>query len=291
MMSHPTKSMHIELIQVPYDVDRDDTAMAHAPAKLLQMGFLEPLRDDGHQITLSPVWTRAESSREAIVTSVARETARAVSRTRSRSRFPLVLSGGCLTAVGVVAGLQRTSGSLAILWIDAHGDFNTPESSPSGYWDGMSLAAVCGRSLAGVHRRMELRSIPYRRIVHLGGRALDPAEKQDFKRLSLLQLPADAAGKLKTVRQLRDALGNVRNLYLHVDMDGLDPGDAPGVNIPEPDGVRLEALVKLLEHLPSPTAMTLAGMNFERVGRKQAKATEEACVLLVRTVLASAQSG
>lgn len=282
--------MHIELIQVPYDVDRDDTAMAHAPAKLLQMGFLEPLRADGHQITLSPVWTRAESSREAVVTSVARETARAVSRARSRKRFPLVLSGGCLTAVGVAAGLQRTGGSLAILWIDAHGDFNTPESSPSGYWDGMSLATVCGRSLAGVYRRMELRSIPYRRIVHVGGRALDPAEKQDFKRLSLLQLPADAVSKRNTVRQLRDALGAARNFYLHVDMDGLDPADAPGVNFPEPDGVRLKPLVKLLEQLPAPTAMTLAGMNFERVGRKQAKATEEACVQLVRTALAATEA-
>lgn len=278
--------MHIELIQVPYDVDRDDTAMAHAPAKLLQMGFLETLRNRGHQITLSPVWTRAESSREAIVTSVARETARLVARARSRSRFPLILSGGCLTAVGVVGGLQRAGGSsIAVLWVDAHGDFNTPESSPSGYWDGMSLATVCGRSLAGVHRRMELRSIPYRRIVHLGGRALDPAEKQDFKRLSLLRLPAEAASENATVEQLQHAIGGVRNFYLHVDMDGLDPADAPGVNLPEPDGVRLNGLLHMLEQLPPPTAMTLAGMNFERVGRKQAKATEEACERLVVTVL------
>jgi len=278
--------MHIELIQVPYDVDRDDTAMAQAPAKLVQIGFLEALRDAGHEITLSPVWTRAESSREAVVTSVARETARAVSRARSRRRFPLVLSGGCLTAVGVVAGLQRTGGSLSILWIDAHGDFNTPESSPSGYWDGMSLAAVCGRSLAGVHRRLEVRSIPYRRIVHIGARALDPAEKQDFKRLSLLQLPADAGGNPETVEQLGKALGGTRNFYLHVDLDGLDPADAPAVNFPEPDGVHLKDLLSTLGQLPTPTAMTLAGMNFERVGRKQAKATEEACEQLAWTALA-----
>lgn len=277
--------MHIEIIQVPYDVDRDDTAMAHAPAKLIQMGFLEPFRDQGHEITLSPVWTRAESSREAVVTSVARETARAVARARSRNRFPLILSGGCLTAVGVVGGLQRTGGSVAMLWVDAHGDFNTPESSPSGYWDGMALATVCGRSLAGVHRRMELRSIPYRRIVHLGGRALDPAEKQDFKRLSLLQLSAEAASKKETLKPLQEALGGARHFYLHVDLDGLDPADAPGVNLPEPDGVRLEGLLRTLEELPAPAAMTLAGMNFERVGRKQAKATEEACEQLVQTAL------
>jgi arginase len=257
--------MKLELIVVPYDVDRDDTAAARAPRELLARGFEDALAAGGWEVRKSLVWSRAETGKEAIVASVARETARLVARARGRGRFPLILSGGCLTGVGVTAGLQRLGRQVYILWVDAHGDFNTPESSPSGYWDGMALAAVCGRSLAEVYRRAELRPVHYQKIALLGGRALDPPEVEDFARLKVLLIPPEAVAGEEAVPGLRDRLGEAQELYLHIDLDGLDPRDAPGVNFPEPNGIPLADLLSCLGRLSPPTALTLAGMNFERV--------------------------
>ncbi len=275
----------IELIIVPYDVDRDDTATAKGPRDLLALGFEEGLTAAGFRVRKSLVWSRAERGREAIVVSVARETGRLVARARSRGRFPLILAGGCLVASGVVSGLQRSGRTIRILWVDAHGDFNTPETTPSGYWDGMSLAVVCGRSLDEVYKRAELRAVQYSHIAHLGARALDPPEREDFERLKILQVPPTEVASDEVITQLRRRIGKSPELYLHVDMDGIDPRDAPAVTLPEPHGIPLADLIEGLGRLPSPRALTLAGMNFERVDDKRSRKMLESCLELATAVI------
>lgn len=275
--------MHVELIIVPYEVDRDDSAMAQAPRALLERGFEDGLRKAGHTVSTEVVRSRAEAGRTAVLASVCRRTARLVATSRGRGRFPLVVSGGCLTALGVVSGLQRQGRSPGIAWVDAHGDFNTPEISPSGYWDGMALAAVCGRSLDPVFKRVELQPVRYGRIAHLGGRAFDPLELEDFRRLNVLLVPPSevaAAGP-----QVRERLGPAQELYLHVDLDGLDPDDAPAVANPDPGGIKLDDLLPCLAALPRPVALTLAGMNFERVDEKRARATTATCLRLATAAI------
>lgn len=279
----------IELILVPYDVDRDDTATARGPRDLLALGFEDRLVASGFRLRKSLVWSRAERGREAIVVSLARETSRLVARACSRGRFPLILSGGCLVATGVVSGLQRSGRPIRILWVDAHGDFNTPETTPSGYWDGMSLAAVCGRSLDEVYKRAELRAVQNSHIAHLGARALDPPEREDFERLKIMQVPPSEVASDEVTAQLRRRIGRSPELYLHVDMDGIDPRDAPAVTLPEPHGIPLADLVDCLGRLPSPRAMTLAGMNFERVDEERAQRMLESCLELASAVLSRLQ--
>ncbi len=277
----------IEIVIVPYDVEHDDTALARSPRELLEAGFKERLEEAGYQVTVSEVWSRQKGDRETVVGSVALMTARQVARARSRERFPLVLSGGCLAAVGVVSGLQRPGRRIGILWIDAHGDFNTPESTPSGYWDGMSLAAVCGRSLEPIYKRVELQPVSYLSIAHLGGRSLDPPEVEDFARLRVLLVPPGPAALEKAFPELVERLDRSRELYFHIDVDGIDPRDLPGTHLPEPDGVRLKDLVKCFGDLRPPTGMTISGLNLERIDEKRLERTVDACLELVLAAVRS----
>ncbi len=275
----------IEIVVVPYDVEHDDTSLARSPRELLEAGFQERLEKLGHRVSVSHVWSREEGDKMAVVSSVALMTARQVARARSRNRFPLVLSGGCLAAVGVVSGLQRPGRRIGILWIDAHGDFNTPESTPSGYWDGMSLAAVCGRSLEPIYKRVELQPVSYLSIAHLGGRSLDPPEIEDFARLNVLVVPPGPKRLERALPELEKRLRRSPELYFHIDADGIDPRDLPGAHLPEPKGLRLKDLLRCFGHLRPPTGMTISGLDLERIDEAGLKKTLDGCVKLVRAAL------
>jgi arginase len=277
-------------------VERTDTAAARSPAALLAHGFLDRLREAGWTVHASEVRAPGEgAARAPIVAEVSRAIARAVAAARSRGRFPLVLSGGCLAAVGVVAGLERDAGDIGdvggdvgLVWIDAHGDLNTPESSLSGYWDGMALAAVCGRSLPEVYEGVELRPVHSRNVVHLAGRDFDPPEVEDIRRLNLTVIPPEALGTDESRRRIERCLAGAKALYLHVDLDGLDPEDAPAVNFLVPGGPPLDRLLLCLERVHGqrpPAALTLSGMNFERVDRAGAERMAATAALLVDRLL------
>ena len=98
----------------------------------------------------------------------------------ARADRPLLLAGDCLTALGVVNGLQRRHDELAVVWLDAHGDFNTPAISRSGYYPGMTLAMVTGRAPQPLCGPLGLRPVPDDRVVLLDARDLDPAERESL---------------------------------------------------------------------------------------------------------------
>ncbi|HEY8022695.1 MAG TPA: arginase family protein [Thermoanaerobaculia bacterium] len=278
----------LEIILVPYEVEKGDTAAARAPSALVERGFARRLEEGGATVHTSEVWARHEerAGRAEVVADLGRSLARAVANARSRGRFPLVLSGGCLAAIGVVTGLQRMGRDLGLLWIDAHGDFNTPESTPSGYWDGMALAAVCGRSLPEVYKEVELRPLHYRNVAHLAGRAFDAEEIEDIRRLALTVIPPERLCSDEARGEIARCVSGAREIYLHVDLDGVDPRDAPAVNFPVPGGPSLDDLLACLAGLPAPVAMTLAGLSFERVDADAARRTVDACVRLVQSLAA-----
>jgi arginase len=253
--------MQLETLLVPFDVDRDDTPVARSPRELINLGLLDRLEEMGVTVRLRRVGVRSFEERETTVSSLARAVSRRVTRAVSRNRPVLVLTGGCLTAVGVVHGLQQARQDLGVLWLDAHGDFQSPETTVTGYWDGMALAAITGRSLASVYEPIEIMPLSMHRIVHFGGRDLEPVEAEDFERLKIFRLPTGPSQE-----QLDEAAARLRRaraLYFHFDLDGLDPGDAPAVNLKVASGVHLDALLQLVRRLPEPAVVTLSGANFE----------------------------
>jgi len=270
----------LDLIAVPWDVERGDTGAARAPGELAARGFPARLRATGREvreITVQP--DREGSSKTERVAEIGQGIARAVAQARAQGRFPLVLSGGCLAAVGVVAGLQSFGDDPAVLWIDAHGDFNTPESSLSGYWDGMALAAVCGVSLADLREAAGLKPLAVDRAIHLAGRAFDPLEIANIRRHGLELVAVSGLASPEARERIRRRAG-AAGWYLHVDLDGLDPRDVPAVGFPEPAGIRLDDLLEALSPCPPPAAMTFSALSFDCATAEEAERTIAACLRL-----------
>jgi arginase len=274
----PVNRRILQLLAVPFDVERRDTNMARGPAGLLAHGFQDRLRRDGWDVEVLEVEIPEGLPKLETVTAVGRWIAGAVETATARGRFPLVLSGGCLASVGVLTGLQRSGVDPAAVWIDAHGDFNTEETSISGYWDGMALASACGLSLREVREGIGLRPLGVDRVVHLTGRAFDPLEIENVRKHGLAAIPPDRITGAESLERLKKLDGR---LYLHVDVDGLDPGDAPAAGFPEPGGPRLTDVLRCLSALPAPDAMTFSALGFDRASEEEAVRTVETCARLV----------
>jgi arginase len=270
----------VEILLVPYDVERRDTPMARGVRGLLEHGFADRLRAMGWEVRETEVAAPADGPKLQTVLAILRQVAGFVERVDREGSFSLILSGGCLASLGVVAGLQRRGHDVAVVWIDAHGDCNTPETSPSGYWDGMALAALRGLSLPELREGVGGAPLAAGAVIHLAGRAFDPLEAGNLASLGLTCVPPGSLAAVETGEGLRHAVAD-RSLYLHVDVDGIDPRDAPAVGFPVPGGAPLAGLLSCREALPPATAMAFSALSFDRATADEAARTVDACVQLV----------
>jgi len=156
------------------------------------------------------------------------------------------LGGECSICVGTLAGLKRRlAGEAGMVWIDAHGDFNTAETTPSGYIGGMCLAMACGRGpeLTGIARD-EDRLLSEKNVVHLASRALDPAEAKTMSSSSMKIYSAPTLrreGSESTARFVASSLADRCDwIACHLDVDSIDPKIIPAVNFPAQDGLTLQ---------------------------------------------------
>jgi arginase len=161
----------------------------------------------------------------------------------------LAVGGDCGIEVPVISYLNACSdGRLGVLWLDAHPDLNTPESSPSGHFHGMPLRVLLGE---GDPAFTALADRPLRpeQIVLAGTRSFDPPERELVERRGLrLFAPEGLAEEVpELVRSIREA-GNGR-VYVHLDLDVTEPREVPSVACPTPDGVGVEALLRVLSAL------------------------------------------
>ena len=142
----------------------------------------------------------------------------------------LVVSGDCTTSLGILSGLQRAGREPGLVWIDAHGDFNTDATSPSGYLGGLPLALAVGIGTLTLPHQLHLRPIPQERAVLVGARNIDPDEERLLDRSLVEQKGLDLAEA-----DLPDG-----DLHLHVDIDICDPDLVPDLLFPAPGGPTLD---------------------------------------------------
>ena len=147
---------------------------------------------------------------------------------------PLLLSGDCPTSLAVAAGLQRRHREIAVVWLDAHGDFNTPAITISGYLGGMPLAMLAGHAPELFADPLGLRPVPEHNIVLADARDLDPAERDALAASQVRRIPA-------TADAFRAALSGLGDLpvYLHVDVDIMDSSELTGLRFPAGPGPTL----------------------------------------------------
>ena len=156
------------------------------------------------------------------------DVARAVTRNRADAGRPVVVAcGDCLTALGTVAGLQAAGVDPSIVWFDAHGDVQTPETSSSGYLAGMALRLLTGYRPELIADRLGLKPVPEDRIVLVGARDLDPPEVTYLNQASIRRPQVSEL----SVAELPDG-----PLYVHVDLDVVDGAQLPALRYPTPGG-------------------------------------------------------
>jgi arginase len=194
----------------------------------------EALRRGGHRVTEGAVEAPAGFGAEiATAFALMRSLAAEVRSARATGALPVVLAGNCNTAVGTVAGLATGSGEdLGVVWLDAHGDLETPETTTSGFLDGTGLATLTGRCWHNLARTIPgFRPVAPERVVLVGARDLSAAERRLIDETGIAWVRADEARArgAAAVAPAVDALAarGVRRIYLHVDLDVHDPGLAP----------------------------------------------------------------
>jgi arginase len=171
---------------------------------------------------------------------------------------PIAVGGDCGIALAPVAAASAAHpGEVAVLWLDAHPDLNTPETSPSGAFNGMVLRAIAGDGAEGLALEGDER-VPASRIVLGGVRAIDDGEQAfiDAEEMTVLGVEefADAAAAIRAIT----ATGATR-VYVHIDLDVLDPSAIAGLSYPLPFGVQPDALVALVREVVA--AFPLAGAS------------------------------
>jgi len=156
-----------------------------------------------------------------------------VQQARKDDRFPLVLGGDHSVALGSLGGLAAAHGPGGVLWIDAHGDLNRPETSPTGNVHGMVLAAALGLAGPGFESdAWPMPAIDRTRVALVGTRQLDQGERELVREHGLRVWTMSTIDQLGVERSIREALEHVSGenfVHVSLDMDVLDPDVAPGV--------------------------------------------------------------
>jgi arginase len=203
----------VTVIVVPYHQDE------RLPADLM------PVPGHGDYLVLEPdlkpgeLWSRLRALHDAVAAQVALAVAEGNPTT--------VLSGDCLVALGTLAGVQRAGIDPALVWLDAHGDVHTLQSSTSGYLGGLSLRLALGAHPELLADPLGLRPVAEERVVLVGARDLDPPEEHFL---------TASAIRRSTVQSMTADLAPDGPLVLHVDLDVVNPAALPGLLFPAVGG-------------------------------------------------------
>lgn len=200
-----------------------------------------------------------------------------VTETASAGDRPVSISGDCCSAIAILAGLQRAGLSPLVVWFDAHGDFNTRETTPSNFLGGMPLAMMVGRSEQTMLEVVGLKPYSEIRIILTDGRDLDPGEREALNNSSIVHL-AEATTLLE-----HPLLGSP--LYIHFDADIINPDDAPAMNYPAPGGPSAEELKHVFQHLARRGQVLAASMSAWNPELDKDGKSREVCMELFNTLL------
>jgi arginase len=242
----------VSIIGAPLDLGQSRRGVDMGASAIRYAGLEERLREIG--CTVRDLGNVATPTPEALV--VVDERARylpEILETSSRlaslvagavtaGSRPIVLGGDHSVALGTLAGLAAAAGKPGgLIWIDAHGDLNTPETSPSGNVHGMPLAAALGRCGAWFsHEGLTLPAVEAGRVVLVGIRSLDEPERAYLRDAEVRVFTMSDIDRIGIERAMREALARVAGpgfVHVSLDLDALDPEVAPGVGTPVRGGL------------------------------------------------------
>jgi arginase len=232
----------VSIIGAPLDLGQNRRGVDMGASAIRYAGLEERLREIG--CTVRDLGNVATPTPEALV--VADERARYLPEILETSSRLASLVAGAVTAgsrpLGTLAGLAAAAGKPGgVIWIDAHGDLNTPETSPSGNVHGMPLAAALGRCGTWFsHEGLTLPAVEPERVVLVGIRSLDESERAYLRNAEVRVFTMSDIDRIGIERAMREALARVAGpgfVHVSLDLDALDPEVAPGVGTPVRGGL------------------------------------------------------
>jgi arginase len=247
--------MKIQFLLVPYDSGRREWRMGRGPSYLLRHGVGSSLRSLGNDVDAEYIEPRGvdspnppASTEIATSFSLYRELADRARAARESGALPIVLGGNCGVTLGALAASASTD-DVGVLWLDAHADFNTPETTRSGFLDGMALAVLTGRCWRTLAASIPgFSAVPDDHVVLAGVRDFDPEEEQllGASGVSVVRGSAIRANGLATLTTALDVLrARVSRLHFHLDADVLDSSAARANVFAAPNGLTSDELVEV----------------------------------------------
>jgi arginase len=252
MTMNSTKVRDVSLIGVPIDLGADRRGVEMGPSAIRCAGMISRLErlgytvhDEGDLVVRRPKSYGGHGASLKFLDEIAdvcdalhREVEGAV----RKERFPLVVGGDHSIAFGTIAGMLQHKKNLGVIWFDSHADMNTADSTPSGNIHGMSLAVALG---LGHSRLTEIggadQKIDPSKVVIIGARSLDKGERALIRELGVKVYTMHDIDRLGMTKVMEETILRVTDgtdgVHLSLDMDGLDPEDAPGVGTPVIGGI------------------------------------------------------
>jgi arginase len=256
-------SRHIRIFGVPMDLGQRRRGVDMGPSAIRYAGLHDQLRALGYTLTDSgnlsvplPENEPPDDSRARHLHSIAGvcwDIYQQALVCGESGELPIFLGGDHSLSIGTVAAITASVPDIGVLWVDAHGDFNTPEITPSGNVHGMALATLLGRGapeLTGIGRPAP--KLKPSQVVILGARDIDLQEKTALREAGVLVITMrdiDTIGLAGAAQQAVAHFGHLGRIHVSLDMDALDPAEAPGVGTPVPGGLAYREAHLLMEIL------------------------------------------
>ncbi|NLK45206.1 MAG: arginase [Treponema sp.] len=261
--------MDIHILEMPLDYGANRHGSDMGPSAMRLAGLKEKIQQLGHNITrsFSPIEFRPQEYEEIydekakylpLIVKACNNLAQSVKEAINKNAFPLVLGGDHSIALGTIAGLsseyRKKNLRFGVVYIDAHGDFNTCETTLTGNIHGMCLAASCGYGIKPLTELFEKETkVDSELVFYIGLRDVDPKERElmhKAKVKTLTMADIDRIGFTESVKQLIKFIKTKTDVvHVSVDMDVIDPMFAPGVGIPLPGGLTYREILLLMEEL------------------------------------------
>jgi arginase len=247
------------LIALPYDSGRFDERMGRGPLHLLGSGLQEHIRALEPDLKVVEIHLpenfHAEAAALVALQNLAVEPVR---ESLAGNRRVLILSGNCgPAALSAASALDpQTTG---VIWFDAHADFNTPETSASGFLDGMALSILTGRCWPRLAARFTgFQPIAARNVVLIGARNFDPAEETALGQSEITRLGPGLGGLERAMEALAE---RVEDFYVHLDVDVLDQSEGRANSYASGGGISAAELYTALELLQQSGRIRVAGIT------------------------------
>jgi arginase len=285
--------MTINIVTVPYRYDEYNVGLGQGPSALLKAGLEKRLRGAGIstgsvvEATL-PDDERTEGPVAANIGRLGHHAAKAIASARDGGQPVLVLAGDDTAAIGVVSGMQLAHGStvnLGLIWIDAHADFNTPETTVSGILAGMPVAILAG--LAGPIWRESAQlqaTIPTDRILVAGAREIEEREEMLLRSTNIRLVTTDEIQGGTTFENAVDRLAS--HVDQNIDLDVLDPTLMPSASTPSPNGLSIKQTARMLKYvIATGKTAVIAVTSLNPGGRQRGERSVESTIALLESSL------